>query len=280
MPTRRDLIKTAALGTVALTSIPATALAAEPSPEKRDPWRGLKMSVATYTFREFPLDVAIQGIRRVGLHYASIKDAHLSLKSTREERQAVVQKFKQAGITPLSCGNIAMPADEAGIRAIFEYARDAELPTIVCSPKPDSMPLLDRMVNEYDIRLAIHNHGPDEKTFPTPDDVWKVIEHHDERIGFCIDVGHTGRAGADPVKAILKYRSRLYDLHFKDVTRKDTKGAPIEGGRGVLDLNGILHALLKIGYSHLVSFEYEKDGRDPLPGLAESVGYSKGLLTK
>jgi sugar phosphate isomerase/epimerase len=238
----------------------------------------LNAGVASYTFRELPLDAAIQGIRRVGLSYVSIKDAHLPLKSTREERQEVVRKFRDAGITPLSCGNITMPADEPGIRAIFEYAKDAELPTIVCSPVPASRPILDRLVNEYDIRIAIHNHGPDEKTFPTPDDVWKVIRDHDPKIGFCIDVGHTGRAGADPAKAILKYRSRLYDLHFKDVTRKDAKGGPIEGGRGVLDLKGILHALLKIGYSHLLSFEYEKDGRDPLPGLAETVGYSKGLL--
>jgi sugar phosphate isomerase/epimerase len=169
-----------------------------------------------------------------------------------------------------------MPNDETGVRQAFEYARDAGLPTIVCSPHPDSFPILDRMVKEYDIKLAIHNHGPEDRRFPTPRSVWDAVQRYDPRIGLCIDVGHTARAKADPAKAILDYRSRLYDLHFKDIT---PTGAPIEVGRGVLDKAAILRALLRIHYPYLVSFEYEKDADDPLPGLAESVGYTRGLLT-
>jgi len=234
--------------------------------------------VASYTLRKLPLEAAVSAIQRVGLKYVSIKDAHLSLKSFPEERRAVARKFKDAGITPMSCGNITMPNDEAAIRAVFEYARDTGLSTIVCSPEPNSMAILDRMVKEFDINLAIHNHGPEDKKFPSPYDVWKAVEGHDPRIGLCIDVGHTARAKVDPAEAIRKCHARLYDLHLKDIAEIGPKNAAREVGRGVLDIKSILSALVEVKYKHLVAFEYEKDEDDPLAGLAESVGYTKGLL--
>lgn len=280
---RREIIKNGVLASAALplmsNSVRAASFAppVEASPNG-DPWHGLKVGVASYTLRKMPLDATIKAIQRVGLRYVSIKDFHMPMKTTAEERRAVVQKFKDAGITPLSCGNVTMQNDEANIRAAFEYARDAGLPTIVCSPHPDSMPILDRMVKEFDIKLAIHNHGPEDKRFPSPYDAWKAAEKYDQRIGLCIDVGHTARAKVDPAEAIIKCRARLYDLHLKDINSTASDGKTLEIGRGVLDIKPMLQALLKIKYSYLVSFEYEKDENDPLPGLSESVGYTKALL--
>ncbi|HJZ69560.1 MAG TPA: sugar phosphate isomerase/epimerase [Blastocatellia bacterium] len=279
---RRDLLKGGALAAatlpgISLRSIASTRAVASVA-ANNDSWRGLKAGVASYTLRKMPLDAAIKAIQRVGLKYVSIKDAHLSLKSTAEKRRAVAQKFKDAGITPMSCGNVTMQNDEANIRQAFEYAKDIGLPTIVCSPHPDSMPILDKMVKEFDIKLAIHNHGPEDKRFPSPYDVWKAVQPYDKRIGLCIDVGHTARAKVDPAEAILKCRARLYDLHMKDIASTDPKAGTVEGGRGVLNLKSILKALLEIQYPYLLSFEYEKDENDPLPGLSETVGYTKGLL--
>jgi len=275
--TRREVIKAGALATAGL---PATGWteAAGPAVENGDPWRGLKVGIASYTFRKMPLDAALKATRRLGLRYLSIKDAHLSLKSMPDERRAVAQKVKDAGITLMSCGNISMQNDEANIRAVFEYARDAGIPTIVCSPHPDSMPILDRMVKAFDIKLAIHNHGPEDKRFPSPYDVWKAVQSYDRRIGLCIDVGHTARAQVDSAEAIRKCRERLYDLHLKDIASTAPKGGTLEMGRGVLDVKAILRALLEVRYPYIVSFEYEKDADDPLPGTAESVGYVRGLL--
>jgi sugar phosphate isomerase/epimerase len=239
----------------------------------------LKIGVASYTFRRFPVENTIRGIQRVGLRYVSIKDAHLPLKSAPAERKAVGQKFRDAGITPLSCGVISLPNEESSIREAFEYARDLGVPTMVCSPHPDSFDLLDRMVKEFDLRLAIHNHGPGDQHFPTPGDVMKAVEGHDRRIGLCIDIGHTFRAGVNPADAILQFRERLYDMHLKDISRAAATGTTVEAGRGVLDLRAVFQALLQIRYPFLAEFEYEKDSEDPLPGLAESVGYCKGLLT-
>jgi sugar phosphate isomerase/epimerase len=134
------------------------------------------------------------------------------------------------------------------------------------------------MVKEFDIKIAIHNHGPEDMRFPSPYDAWKAVEEYDGRLGLCIDVGHTARAGVDPAESILKCRDRVYDLHFKDINSTAPKGGTLEAGRGVLDLESILKALVKIKYAHLLSFEYEKDADDPIPGLAETVGYTRGLL--
>ena len=280
---RREVVKAAAIAASLPLARLGAAQTAAPSPVRSpadDRWRGLKAGVASYTLRKLPLEAAIRAIQRVGLRYVSIKDFHLPLKSTAEERRAVAQKFKEAGITPLSCGNITMQNDAADVRRAFEYARDAGLPTIVCSPHPDSLPILDAMVKEFDIRLAIHNHGPEDKRFPSPHDVWKAVERYDRRIGLCIDVGHTARAKVDPAESIRRCRERLYDLHIKDIDSTAPEGRTLEAGRGVLDLEAVLAALLEVRFAHLMSFEYEKDENDPVPGLAETVGYTKGLLSR
>jgi sugar phosphate isomerase/epimerase len=275
------MLKAAAL--TAAAGLPTCAFAANEAPAaapSTDPWRGLKVGVATYSFRKLPLDACIKGIQRVDLHYCSIKDFHLSMKSTTEERKAVAKQFRDAGIVPLSCGNITLKNDEAKSRIAFEYVRDVGAPTMVCAPDPDALPMLEKLVKEFDIKLAIHNHGPESPHFKSPNDIWPAIEHLDPRIGFCIDVGHTARAGTDPAEAILNFKDRLYDCHFKDITDAHGKNTKVETelGRGVLDVPAMLRSLLKIGYQGHLGFEHEKTPEDPLPGLAESVGYTKGVL--
>jgi inosose dehydratase len=276
---RRDLLMTGALAAAAIPTVNLSSLAA-PATEEADPWLGLKIGVATYTVRELPIEEAIKAIKRVGLKYVSIKNVknHIDLSHTPEERKQRAQMFRDAGLIPLSVGNVAMKNDEADIRRAFEYARDVGVKTMVCAPQKDSVPILDKMVKEFDIKLAIHNHGPEDKQFPSPYDVWKAVEKYDKRIGLCIDVGHTARANVDPAESILKCRERLYDLHMKDISALGNRNTPIEAGRGILNTKSILAALLKIKYQGLVGFEYEKDSKDPVPGLAESVGYTRGVL--
>ncbi len=279
--TRRGFVGLAATAAMAQTS--ATAARAQQdrpsgSTPTTDSWRGLKVGIASYTFIKFPLEVTIRDIRRVGVHYVSIKSAHLPLRSSAEQRKSVVEQFKQAGITPLSCGNVDMKGSESDLRNAFEYARDAGIPTIVCSPSRENLPLLDRLVKEFDIRIAIHNHGPEDKVWPSPLDVWEAVPKLDERIGLCIDVGHTARAGVDPVKAIRTCAPRLYDVHLKDLVEISKRSHVVEVGRGVLDIPGILHALLDIGFHGHAGLEYEKDMNDPLAGVAESIGYIHGTL--
>jgi len=276
------MIRTAALAAAAvpITGILSNSLTAQAAaPANADErWRGLKIGVASYTFRKFNVDDTIKAIRRVGLRYVSIKDFHLPMNSTPQQRKDVAKKFRDAGITPLSCGVVTMTNNQANIRSAFEYAKDAGIPTIVCAPATDSMATLDKMVKEYDIKLAIHNHGPGDNKYPLPYDAMKLIENYDPRIGLCIDIGHTGRMKVDPAKAILDCRQRVHDIHLKDINVMEARGSCVESGRGVLDLKAIMQALLDINFTGLAGFEYEKDADDPVPGLAESVGYTRGLL--
>ncbi len=279
---RRQIIKTgflAAIGSSFIRRAGAASVMYEAETVNDDTeWQNFKVGIASYTFRKMSLEDTIKALIRLNLHYISIKDFHLPLSSSIAERQAAMQKLKEAGITALSCGNITMENDENNIRQAFQYAKDCNMPAIVCSPHPASMPILNKMVKEYDIKLAIHNHGPEDKRFPSPYDVMKAVQGFDKRIGLCIDVGHTARAKVDPAEAILKCKERLYDLHFKDISSTEPDGSTIVAGRGVLDLPSIVHSLKKIRYDRLVSIEFEGWENDPLPAVAETAGYAKALL--
>lgn len=291
MKTRRDYLKYAALAAAAVPLVGMSAWAA-PGEElitpasgatpAKDPWKGLKVGAASYSFRGIKaLDMVIAGIKRVDLHYVSIKDVHLPLKSTTADRKKVAEQFRDAGINPISCGVISMK-DEPSARLAFEYARDIAVPTIVADPTPESLPIVEKLVKEFDIKIAIHNHGPEAKNFKSPLDVWNAVQNMDPRMGLCIDVGHTARAGMQPVDAIRQCKDRLYDCHMKDIIRADAKNAgaaEIEVGRGILDIRGMLTALLEVKFAGHVGFEHEKTAENPLPGLAESVGYTKGVMS-
>jgi len=291
LQSRRDVLKNAVLAAAAAGPFLGRAAGAEDQPKElvgpatapagRDPWQGLKVGVASYSFRKLPLEQTIAGINRINLHYVSIKDVHLPLKSSAEQRKEVARQFRDAGINPISCGVISIK-DDATARNAFEYARDIAVPVIVCHPEPATLPLLDKLVKEFDIKIAIHNHGPEAPHFKSPTDAWDMVQSLDPRIGLCIDVGHTARAKTDPVEAIKKFKARLFDCHFKDITTPNGKSAgvaEVEVGRGVLDIRGMLAALLEDQYGGHIGFEHEKTAENPLPGLAESVGYTKGVLS-
>lgn len=278
---RRGVLLGGVAGAIGMMAgLPAVAEEITLRSKDETPFKGLKVGVATYTLtQQFKTaEEAIKAVKRVGVQYCSIKEGHLPYKSTTEERKATVAKFKAAGITPLSVGNVTLKNDEAQIRAMFEYTRDVGVPVMVCAPEKAALPICERMVKEFDIRMAIHNHGPEDKNFPSPYDVLDAVRNMDERIGCCIDVGHAARAGANPAEAVAKAGKRLYDVHLKDLERIDRRSIPIECGRGVLDVKGILAALLKLNFQGHVGFEHEKDMKDVMPGLSEDVGYVRGVL--
>lgn len=268
-PSRRHVLKAALVTTV----LPRGQGIARPRADQ-----GLKLGLTTYSTRNLTLEQTIALMQRVALRYVSLKDFHLPLTSSAEERRAVAQRLKQAGLTLLGCGVVTMKNDAAEMRRVFDYARDAGIATIVASPDPAAMSTLDQLVAEYDIRIAIHNHGPEDPWYPTPDRAASVIAGHDPRIGLCIDIGHTERAGTNAAEAVQKHASRLYDMHIKDLDRRAADGKVIELGRGVLDIAAVLRALKAAGFAGHVALEYEKDPDDPLPGIAESIGYMRGVL--
>jgi inosose dehydratase len=272
---RRNFLKSGLLTSAALA---LTAADGAVTKTERPAYDGLKLGIASYTFRKFTLDQAIEMSKAAGAGYISLKDFHLPYKSTTAERREARKKIEAAGLVLISGGVIYMKNNEAEIRGFFDYARDAGMPTIVCSPDVEALDTVEKVVKEYDIRIAIHNHGPGDKKYPSPMDVLRLVKDRDPRMGLCIDVGHTVRLAEDPVAAIEQCSKRLYDFHIKDETEAAAKGKPTEVGRGVIDIVGVLKALVSIQYGYHVGLEYEAKETDPMPGVLESFGYMRGAL--
>jgi sugar phosphate isomerase/epimerase len=251
--------------------------AEEPAAPAAKPAKTLKLGLASYTFRAFDLDKTLAQAKRAGLKYICLKSMHLPLTAKPEELAAIAAKVSKAGLTLYGGGVIEM-SKEAQIAQAFDYGKAAGLKVLVISPAPEMLPLIEQHVKQYDICVAIHNHGPGDLRFPTPQSAYDKIVALDRRVGLCIDIGHTVRAGVDLVDAVNKCHDRLLDMHVKDVTSATAKGQCIQLGRGVIDIPGLLRALVNVGYQGVASYEYEADEKDPLPGLCECVGYTKGVL--
>lgn len=271
---RRNFLKLAGLST-AIGSLPLSAALAETRSMEKAPV-SFTLGIASYTFRSFPLDQAIEMTKRLGITKMTLKDMHLPLKSTEAETKAVLEKLKAAGVELSSCGVVYM-ATEQEVRNAFAYAKTVGIRMMVGVPDEPLLPLAERMVKESDIALAIHNHGPTDKRYPSPESAYKLIAKMDKRMGLCIDVGHTRRLGVDPADDVERFFDRLLDVHMKDVSSADAKGTTVECGRGVIDIPKLLKILVKLKYPSTLHFEHEKDQEDPLPGAAESVGYVRRL---
>lgn len=271
---RRDFVRTSGFAVLAAGMLRGVSIAgAQNSGARKRPY---SLGLASYTTRSFSLDQTIEMVKRAGLTHLSLKDFHLPLKATAAEIQQATAKVRDAGLTLYGVGVIYMKSADEVSRA-FEYARAAGARTIIGVPNHDLLGMVNQKAIEYDIEVAIHNHGPGDKVYPTPESAYEKIKGLDRRLGLCIDIGHTQRSGIDPAGDIERFADRLLDVHLKDVSASGGEGKTVEMGRGVIDIPAVLAALVKIGYNRVASFEYEKDGKDPLPGLAESVGYTRGV---
>lgn len=237
----------------------------------------LKLGLASYSLRKFTQEQTIAMTKRVGLDYLCFKSMHLPLDATSEELKSSAKRASDAGIDLYGCGVIYMK-DKSEVDQAFEYARNAGMSVIVGVPGHDLLDYTNEKIKQYDIRVAIHNHGPGDDQYPSPESIYDRIKDLDPRFGICMDIGHTERIGVDPTEAGKKYFDRLLDIHLKDVDKAEADGKTVEIGRGVIDIPRFLKMLVDKQYSGVVSIEYEKDEDDPLPGLSESVGYVKGCL--
>jgi len=278
MKSRRQFFKLAGTGILAagVSSIYSTVSAAVPDYAEVSA-DTFTLGMAGYTFMNFTVEKTIEMMNRVGVKNISLKDFHMPMNSTREQINEVLAKFKAGGINVYTVGVIYMKTQEAVDQA-FEYAKMAGVKLIIGAPNYDLLPYVEKKIKAYDFRLAIHNHGPDNPLYPNATDIWDHIKDLDPRIGICIDIGHTTRDGQDPSVDIEKYKKRIYDIHIKDVTKAAKDGTTVEMGRGIINIPKVIATLRKIKYTGSCSLEFEKDMKDSLPGIAESIGYWKGVL--
>ena len=257
-------------------AVPLTLAQAQPAPPRRwDP----KLSVTSISLDQFSRRHAIHLLQRLGISRVNVKDVHLPLTLDVAQQRAAAAEFRAAGLEIVSCGVVYfLSADEADIRRKFEYARNLGAPLIVAGPTKASLQLLEKFVREFGIRLAVHNHGPEDPHYPSPATVAEQIRGLDERIGFCVDIGHTARAGMNPVDAVKLAGARLFDLHLKDLRDPRDAKSLTPCGDGVLPIVALAAELRRMNYSNTLTIEYEIDAFDPLPGMMKSHGFLKGVL--
>ena len=274
---RRHFIKSGIAGAAALSAAPiATASAASAHPRAA---KTIKLGVASYSLRKFSRADTIAMCQDLGIEYINIKSFHIRHEDSKEERMAARKEIEKAGFTIVGGGTITMHDDtDDAVRANFEYARDCGMPLMVVAPKPEVVPRIERFVKEYDIKVAIHNHGPEDKYFPAPSDVLSVVKGMDPRIGCCVDVGHTARTGVDVVEAIAEAGDRVLDMHMKDLGDMMDRDSQVAVGEGKMPVAGIFRQLMKMDYQGYVNLEYEIFADDPLPGMMKSMAYMRGVL--
>jgi len=241
--------------------------------------REFKLGIATYSLRKFSRAQAIAMLKQMNVKYVNIKDVHLAMNASPEEIRAGRKEFEDAGFIIEGGGNVSFSKDdEQEIRKNFEYAKMAGMPIIVCAPTHATLPKMEKYVKEYNIKVAVHNHGPEDKQFPTPQSVLDVVKNMDPRMGLCIDCGHTSRTGVDVVESIRAAGPRLHSMHVKDLADAKVKESQCDVGDGVLPIVGIFKQLHRMNYTGGVMLEYEINEKDPMMGMQKSLAYMRGVM--
>jgi sugar phosphate isomerase/epimerase len=238
------------------------------------------LGLASYTFRNFTRTPTIGFMKQLNMFALNAKDVKDHLPIDPQEEAAALADYASAGVRLHAAGTIYFAKDEdADIRSKFEYCKRAGIALIVAGdPTPETLPRIEKFVKEYDIRIAIHNHGPEDKLWHSPLDVLQAVKDMDPRIGCCIDVGHTVRAGTDVVQAIHKAGPRLFNLHMKDLSDFQSKESQVAVGDGIMPVRRIFEALIATKYKGFVDLEYEIQPDDPMPGVISSFAYMRGIL--
>jgi hypothetical protein len=279
--TRRNFVQAAAagVGTLAVSNtlignavnLSSSASASDASP--------IRLGIASYTFRNFSRTQMIAFMKQLHISALNAKDVKDHLPMEPQQEQTALADYSAAAIIPLAAGVIYFDKDEdADIRAKFEYCKRANINVIVAGPNPETLPRVEKFAKQFDMRIAIHNHGPEDKLWPSPLDVLKAVKNMDSRMGCCIDVGHTVRTGTDVVQAIHEVGPRLFNMHIKDLTDFHQKDSQVAVGEGKMPIREIFQTLVDMKYQGFVDLEYEVHGDDPMPGVTASLAYMRGVM--
>src|ERR1700692_3479789 len=276
---RRDFVRSGAM-VAAACATPHDLFAVTNAPPSADEASPIRLGLASYTFRNFNRAQMIGFMKQLNVFALNAKDVKDHLPMAPQEEATALADYAAAGIKLHAAGAIYFAKDEeADIRSKFEYCKRAGIGVIVAGdPAPETLPRIEKFVKENDIRLAIHNHGPEDKLWHSPLDVLKAVNGMDQRIGCCIDVGHTVRAGTGVVQAIHEVGPRLLNMHMKDLTNFSQKKSQVAVGDGKMPVRRIFEALIQTKYQGFVDLEYEVHGDNPMPGVIGSFAYMRGVL--
>jgi sugar phosphate isomerase/epimerase len=270
---RRHFLK-AGLAAAGAAAVPGLLWADDPP---ADPFGGFSVGVQSYTFRNFNLEQTLQRTHDLGLRHIEFYRGHVPVTSTAEQIRAVKALCRRYEVTPVAFGVESFTSDHNANRRLFQFARDLGVGTLSADPSPDSLDSLDRLVREFDIKIAIHPHGPQGERLHrwySAETIMAAVRDHDRRIGSCLDTGHLIRCAQrpferrlDPPAQIRVMGERNYGLHLKD--HDNTRREDVIFGRGPLNVLNVLRALRDraVNFRGYISIEYEANPDNPVPDV-------------
>lgn len=263
-------------GAAALASLPTAALAATTAEHR---WGDVRLGVATYSLREFSRAEAIAIIKSLGVRYVNVKSMHMPYEASAAELKAARAEFEAAGLEIVAGGNISLQKnDDAYVKEMLTYAKNAGFPTVVCAPTHDNLGIIEKYAKQFGLKIAIHNHGTEDKLYPNGASVLARVKGMDRCMGLCLDLGHAARTGVDVIQEIEMAGDRLHDMHIKDLASFEDKDSQVEVGKGKIPVAQIFKTLKKVKYPGVVNLEYEINAKQPQRGMAESFSYMRGVL--
>jgi sugar phosphate isomerase/epimerase len=268
--TRRRFLQAGAVSTVGLAAIPAILRAED---KKGDPFGGFIVGAQSYCFREFDTEQALKRTHDLGLSYVEFYQKHAPLDSTPAQIKALLKLCGDYQIKPIAYGVQAFTKDHAKNKMIFDFGKALGIKTFSADPNPDSFDSLDKLVEEYQISIAIHPHGPfmgKLHRWYSAEVILAAVKDHNALIGSCLDTGHLIRAEQlgkklDPAAEIRVMGARNFGIHLKD--HDNQKKTDVIFGKGTLDVPSVLKALKDVKFKGYISIEYEAHADNPVPDM-------------
>jgi len=273
---RRKFLTVAAGTAAAFSTGRVLRAAAEPS----NKYGGYNLGLQSYTLRDYKIDQALEEIQKLDLHSVELFNAHFNVKSSDSEIEAMKSKTQALGIKMMGHGVNPFTKDHEANRRWFEFAKKAGIRNLSADPTPEAFESLDKLCEEYQIRIAIHNHGPNAR-YNKVADVLNAFKGHHPLIGACADLGHYIRSAEDPVRAIHLLEGRLFGIHLKDFAEQKDKTKGVILGKGHLDVVGVFKALKKVNFpaDGCLVLEYEENPKDPIAEVKECLAVaSEGAM--
>jgi sugar phosphate isomerase/epimerase len=249
--------------------------------DEKDKYGGFPMGIQTYTLRNFNLADTLRHIAGLGLHYAEFFSSHLAVNADDATIKSLHADLDRAKIKIVAHGVNAFSKNHDANRKLFEFAKRVGFKTLTADPSPDSFDSLDKLCEEYQIRIAIHNHGPGNR-YAKLENVKKAVKDRHKLIGSCVDTGHALRSDEDPVKWVAELGPRVFGVHIKDVKEKKDRTYDVIIGSGHLDLVELFKTLRKIKFpaDGAMSLEYEANPQNPIDDVSKCLAKAAEAIAK
>ncbi|WP_338598954.1 sugar phosphate isomerase/epimerase [Sulfolobus tengchongensis] len=231
----------------------------------------MRLGIQSYSLRKLSYENALKAISDLGITYVEAFPRHLPPSNNTE---AVIELHKKFGTKLVAHGVNHLKNDEKELRSLFEFANKVGIEVITADPDEDALNLINDLVKEYNIKVAIHNHGPNHR-WGSFKRIYEYTKKLDYRIGMCLDLAHLVRYGENPIDAIETLSNRIHDIHIKDV---DSRGNDVIVGTGTINVKGVVNKVKELGLNTPLMIEYEPDPDNPINGIIRSVEFVKKIL--